>query len=340
MTDAAPSDRGPLIRRHDLFFKQVLDEPGKADLFLRERLPPALVAHLSAKPAEDRSESHIPAGSSGERRGDRVYRLETADGLPVLIYTLIEHKSAPDSDLLRQILRNLSGMAERGAVPRADGDGRTHWVPALVIPFVFYHGGATWRPPLSLAEAHGLPAALAGIGALDFGIIRFDPDDIDDAELSRDPEMRAALLVLKYGTRDADPDDTLVRLAHMATGVGLNILVFAVRYLLGHSDQLDRDRLRRALAVVLPGQEDTMLSIAAREIMAETANEVRAQERSMLLWLLEDRSGTISQATAERIRRADFATLKSWLARIREGEQLQDVVGTDVAGTDDCHETW
>jgi hypothetical protein len=88
-------DRPRLIRRHDQFAKQLLDQKGLADVFLRERLPAALTARLTPEPASDRSESFVDA-TLAERRGDRVYSLALADGPQVLVWTMIEHKSAPD----------------------------------------------------------------------------------------------------------------------------------------------------------------------------------------------------------------------------------------------------
>src|SRR3954471_2383945 len=95
-TGAAKGDRR-LIRRHDQFAKLLLDLPGNADAFLRERLPAAVVANLTAEPATDRSETFVDP-TLAELRGDRVFSLVTSDGQPVLVWTMVEHKSAPEPD--------------------------------------------------------------------------------------------------------------------------------------------------------------------------------------------------------------------------------------------------
>jgi hypothetical protein len=49
MNDESEVDAGErrLIKRHDQFAKYLLDQPGIADAFLRERLPAAVSANLS-----------------------------------------------------------------------------------------------------------------------------------------------------------------------------------------------------------------------------------------------------------------------------------------------------
>ena len=120
-TDTTKGDRR-LIRRHDQFAKLLLDMPGNADAFLRERLPAAVVAKLTADPATDRSETFIDPALA-EHRGDRVFSLATSSGEPLLIWTMVEHKSSPDADALVQILNYLTRTATRGARRRRNPDG-------------------------------------------------------------------------------------------------------------------------------------------------------------------------------------------------------------------------
>src|SRR4051794_22642335 len=90
-TDSLKGDRR-LIRRNDQFAKLLLDMPGNADAFLRERVPTAVVARLTAEPATDRSESFVDPALA-ELHGDRVFSLATLDGEPLLVWTAVEHKS-------------------------------------------------------------------------------------------------------------------------------------------------------------------------------------------------------------------------------------------------------
>lgn len=92
-----------LILRHDQYFKRLLDRPGTAAALLRERLPPSLAARLTDDPPEPLPTSFI-SDELDESRTDRLYRAWTRDGAPVLVYTLVEHKSAPDQRLGLQLL--------------------------------------------------------------------------------------------------------------------------------------------------------------------------------------------------------------------------------------------
>jgi hypothetical protein len=138
MTDTHNEDttdegnRPRLIRRHDQFAKQLLDQSGLADIFLRERLPAALTARLTSEPASDRSESFVDA-TLAEHRGDRVYSLALTDGPQVLVWTMIEHKSAPDLDSILQTLGYVAGLATRAATRIEMPNGSLCLIPAPVF---------------------------------------------------------------------------------------------------------------------------------------------------------------------------------------------------------------
>jgi len=326
-TDAGGGQR--LVRNHDQFAKRLLDQPGNADAFLRERLPEGVAARLTAAPAVDRSESFVDP-LLAEHRGDRVYALETDTGTPILVWALIEHKSGPEPDGLIQTLAGLTGIATRGAVRRENPD-RTVWqVPAPVFAVVLYHGARRWTLPRSLAEAYGLPAELAAAGLLDFRYTLVDLGAVPDAELSRHPPLQAGLLVLKYAARDDDPMATLERLVAAAAGLGLTAVVLVVRYLFKASEFADRARLRAVLARILPGQEDEVVSTVAQELMAEGEAKglVRGKaegKADMLLRLLGRRFGPVAPEVAARVRAADDAQLDVWADRVLDAETLEAV---------------
>jgi len=114
---------GRLIQRHDQFAKLVLDEPGNADAFCRERLPPEVAAQLSKTPAIDRSASDV-APFLYETRGDRGWSLATGVGEPILVWTYVEHKGRRDPETSVQTLKLLAWMAAKGAVRRETEDAR------------------------------------------------------------------------------------------------------------------------------------------------------------------------------------------------------------------------
>jgi len=143
MSENSDEDSGTiaagLSRPHDAFCKMLLDRPGNADALLRERLPSALVAGLSDRPALDRSAEFIDPDLA-RNATDRVYMLETLHGESLLIYVTVEHKSRPGREILIQTLRTLSGVAQRAAVERRNPDGTVWLVPAVVLRLVIYNG--------------------------------------------------------------------------------------------------------------------------------------------------------------------------------------------------------
>jgi hypothetical protein len=84
-----------LFHRHDAYFKRLLDQPGTALALLRERLPAVVARRLVDEEPESLPTSFI-SDDLEERRPDRLYLTRTREGQPVLVYTLVEHKSSPD----------------------------------------------------------------------------------------------------------------------------------------------------------------------------------------------------------------------------------------------------
>jgi len=345
-----------LIQRHDQFAKQMLDLPGHADAFLRERLPADVVSRLTEAPAVDRSESFIDP-LLAERRGDRVYALETLDGDPILVWTSVEHKSSPDPDSLVQSLGQLAGIACRGARERRNPDGTVWRVPAVVYPIILYHGVRRWPFPTELAEAYHLPPGLSRAGLLSFVYTLVYLLEISDGALSKQPSLRAALMVLKYALQDKDAQQTLERLVASAVHLGLTTAVLVVRYLVKGSDWIDREKLHAALSKLLPDQEDSIMTPMMQEIIDEARpriidearpriidearpriiDEVRprivAQARAeMLLRQLRRKFGPLPADRVVQVESATVEALDAWSDSIVFAESLDDVLGVDPGG--------
>jgi len=356
-----------LIQRHDEFAKHILDEPGHADAFIRERLPAAVAQRLSDKPAVDRSASHIPLELQ-DLRGDRVYAVETTDGDEVLIWTLVEHKASPEPDTLVQLLRDLTGIACKGARRRETADGTVCLVPAPIYVLVLYHGVQRWSLPTELAESYGLSKDLTALGLLSFIYRLIDLMRIPDQALSSQPSLRAVLMVLKYSLYDQDVRLTLDRLIESAAGFGLTTLIVVVRYLVKGSAWVDIEDIRTRVARLMPGEEEKVMSPALKQIMEEARAKYLAEDRPRLLaeerarilaeerpkivaeerpkivaeerpkivaeeWgqvllrLLERKFGPLSAETVERVRAADRERLEAMMDNFVDAKTLEDVLG-------------
>ncbi|EWY42863.1 hypothetical protein N825_02055 [Skermanella stibiiresistens SB22] len=322
-----------LIKRHDQFAKYLLDQPGIADAFLRERLPAAVSANLSDAVAVDRSESFVDAALR-ERRGDRVYSLGTRAGDPLLAWAVVEHKSQPDGNALPQLLTHVSGAAVKGAVRRVLPDGGVWMVPIPVFAIILYHGTRKWSLPTRLLDAYGVPEGMTEAGLLDFRYVLIDLETIADDDLSRHPDLQAGLLVLKYAGHDADPRETLERLLTIGAGAGLMVVMALVRYLFLAADSLDRAHLKMVLGRIVPEESEMIMSNALREYMAEARAEGvlvgeakgKAEGKAeMLLRLLGRRFGPLPPETANRIRAASIEELDRWAETIFDARTLDAV---------------
>src|SRR5271168_5417314 len=94
-----------LANIHDIFFKGLLSDPATAGQFFKERLPAEISALLVPEPPELLPGSFIDE-EFAEHHSDLLFRSRlTADGRDVLVWLLIEHKSAPDPLVALQLLR-------------------------------------------------------------------------------------------------------------------------------------------------------------------------------------------------------------------------------------------
>jgi len=82
--------------------------------------------------------------------------------------------------------------------------------------------------------------------------------------------------------------------------------------------------LRHVIRTVKPEWEKTMISIAAREWMAEGRAEGKAET---LLLLLRLRCGPLSPEIEERVRTAGGDQLDVWVRRVAHADSMADVFG-------------
>ncbi|MEI8397204.1 MAG: Rpn family recombination-promoting nuclease/putative transposase, partial [Rhodospirillaceae bacterium] len=203
-----------LVQRHDQFFQQLLDKPGTAGVLLHERLPAEVVRLLVDEPPELVPGTFVSRRLRGYRT-DRLYRTRTTTGRPVLVYTLIEHKSKPEARLPFQLLGYQYQILDQW--DRTEGrtpEGKLLPLP-VVVTMVVYNGAAEWDVPLSFAETAGAEMALRPY-ILDFRYSLVDLGRIADASLSQERVLRVGLLILKHGPLRRATRKQLLKLAREA----------------------------------------------------------------------------------------------------------------------------
>ncbi len=162
---------------HDNFFRKVFSETANVETFLKAKLPKELFQQLDLAEAALDSTSYISEAYK-ESLSDVVVKCRTkAEGTPVDIYLLFEHKSYPDKKVLLQLLRYKYQMWEK------DGDEKKPL--RVIIPIVFYHGKDPWKIPTRFAQQFSIAEAAKRF-LLDFEYILFDTNEWDwEAESSQ-----------------------------------------------------------------------------------------------------------------------------------------------------------
>jgi len=308
-----------LIHRHDQFLKRLLDQPGTAGALLKERLP-AEVAALLTDDAPELLQGSFVSQELAEYRTDRLYRSKTKTGRAVLIYTVIEHKSSVDRRIGLQLLGYVSQILQNWA-----GNNPDSALLPPVLTLVVYNGSAVWDVPLSLAAATDADEILRPwLPDLRYNLVELRA--IQDGLLSKQEALKIGFLILKRGTAGGDLYEDLIELGRAAAALGMDDLVALVRYLLGEPNNIRSEILRRALAVIVPGQEDRIMSIAAEEWKAEGKAEgkVEGQIRT-LSRLIERRFGALSDALRARLESADLVTLDLWTDRVIDAKTLDEI---------------
>ena len=137
-----PVKRGP---RHDRFFKSHFETPEQIKLLLTVALTAAQLKLFDLSSITVRKSALPDAVELQEHLSDLIVEVRLKRGNPVVIGSLIEHKSGQDSDLMRQLLVYMARLYDKST--------------PVVLPITIYHGHSRWRREKSFHrfEHAGLP---------------------------------------------------------------------------------------------------------------------------------------------------------------------------------------
>lgn len=307
---------------HDALFRALLDSPQRAGALLRDHLPSEVAALLAPEPPQLVDGTFIDEELRASR-SDRLFAVTLTDGRAALLYTLLEHKSAPDPETPLQILGYMLAiwrrhLAETGCPP-------TRLPP--IIPLVFYHGDRPWTVPLSVPECVDAgPALRPHVDGLRYVLRDLGP--IPYEELSRERAVRAVLGALKYAFVKGITRDIVERLvADLPDRDALEIQV--VRYILGVHD-ISVANVRAAVERAKPNRRDEIMPPAAQELIQQGRAEGLTEGKAdMLLRLMRRRFGTVPPDVEARVRGAHVDALDDWSERILDAPTLDAVFDTD-----------
>lgn len=307
-----------LFHRHDAYFKRLLDQPGTALALLRERPPAAIARRLVDEEPESLPTSFI-SDELEERRPDRLYRTCTREGQPVLVYTLVEHKSSPDQRTALQLLgydaQILQWWDKREG---RDGNGRLRKLPAL-FSIVVYNGEERWTVPLTLTgatEGGEDDEIRPWLPELRYTLL--DLSQTDSGFLSRHRVLRFGFKVLKYGACDGDVREILKMLIREALAEELDDeIVVLVRFVMMEPNGLKKGVLREMLTEVTPNKAERLMSLVDRSVADLFAEAIlRGMTR---------RFGPVAETYRQRIMDASQDELEGWICALGEGRTLDEM---------------
>ncbi len=228
----------PIINPHDRFFRQVFSQRDTAEDFLRNYLPPAVVALLDFSTMELAKDSFVD-DRLRQHFSDLLYQVKQVDEQPTYIYILFEHKSYPEVLISLQLLRYMTQIWDLAVRQKSE------FIP--ILPIVVYHGQAEWHLPRNFAGMFKLPQPLAEFFP-DFRYWLVDLSSMDDADIKGEVLSQVALLTLKHvlqndlGVSLRAMVPLLVELSRHETG--LQFLETWLRYLSQGTDKVREDTLR------------------------------------------------------------------------------------------------
>ena len=179
---------------HDNFFKELMQQPGNAMRFLRERLPEELAGLLGPEPPEVLPGSFVKQLHPSHT--DLLLKVVLTDGCPLLIHLVLEHKSYPEPSARLQLASYVVDVLERWQVehPRSA-------VPP-VVPVLVYNGTRRWSYSTELADLAGEVPVVVRKHMLSLEHVLVDLSAIEDDALSGDPHLRIILRVERLALSD------------------------------------------------------------------------------------------------------------------------------------------
>ena len=137
----------PVKISHDALFRMLVEEPDRVATLLRQYLPEGLSKRMADTPPKLLDSTYIDT-TSRMTQSDRLFEIKLTNDTPALIYTLLEHKSAPEPGTPLQLLGYMVHIWKRYAENKAN---RLRALP-VIVPIVFYHGCHSWTVPQVFGE--------------------------------------------------------------------------------------------------------------------------------------------------------------------------------------------
>ncbi len=273
---------------HDRFFKELFSPLPTARDFIRHYLPKSLGAAIDLRTLTVVKESFLDE----ELRNyfsDMLFRARRKQGGDVLIYILLEHKSAPDALVALQLFLYLARI----------------WYPhfqnkqkplPLVIPVVFYHGSQKWnvsRQFSALFDFTGVEALREFLPEFKYHLCDLSKMEINKGQ----PRLRAGLATLKYVSSHDLPSrlgEIFQTIKLLPRRPGFLYLKTVLTYLTRAAKKLKRESIQLGLHDTFPEHEEVLMQTIAEQWIEEGMQQ-------MALRILKNRFGTLSTKATRQV---------------------------------------
>lgn len=337
---------------HDGFFKEVFAEPEHAASALRAITPEAIARYVDWSSLEP-DRASLNRDEFRQTHCDLLFKARWVTGEELLLQILFEHQSTVDRWMILRGLAMVHAVWER----HRKRDRSAKYLPAVLM-YVVYHGSTPWTAPTSLDEMLLVPDEVREDLGPYVPSFRFVLDDLhvvsDESLAERDtaPYPKLSLVMLRSGRKE----DVLETLAFHAPAItsllrmedGYRLLETVIRYLWGVNPGMDAVNLASTLKTIIgPEAKNIMMTFAQRlrkegfdeavekgrrqwmdEGMKEGMKEGMAMgQRKILLGLLQQSFGEVSDEAQRRIERAPVEMLERWVMRVRDARSVDEVLG-------------
>lgn len=319
---------------HDSLFALAFGEPRDAATLLASALPADVAAAIDWSQLQ-RIDASFADHPGDDAHGDLLFSAPLG-GRPVLLYLLLEHKSAPERFAAFQLLRYVVRILERHLAEHP----RLRLLPP-VLPIVFHHGSRPWSaaPAVSdLVDLGEVPPAVAAFVRRHQPELRMLLDDVaaqsDDGIAQRRLSLvaRTSILFLKHLRRatPADLEPHLSRVRDLLTLLlddprGSSILA-ALCFYAAAATRAEPEQVRSAVHRILePRTSNTIMNGMQKWLLQERTEGKIEGRAEVLLRQIHRRFGPIQDDTRRRVTTATIADLDRWADRILDAHSLDEL---------------
>jgi predicted transposase/invertase (TIGR01784 family) len=301
---------------HDSLFRALLEDPQRARALIRDYLPAEITAQLADASPEPMEGSFVDDALRGSQ-SDRLFRVQLVSGRPAYIYTLLEHKSAPDTRTPVQLLGYMARIWQRH-ITETGGDAARRLPP--IIPLVVYHGQAPWTVPTAVADCIEADDALRPYLS-DFRYVLAETREVPYDDLASDRALRAGLAALTYAFGREVTVGILARLLGDLPDrepIEQQVLEYVAAVY-----NMEEHRLTEAARQAKPERQEDLMSTVAEQWMQRSKAET-------VIEALEERFGPIDPARRQKVMNMTSEELSRLNRRAIKAQTLDDAFADDA----------